>query len=413
LALSSQIVAYYNYTLLTSVEESDVMRAIEKLWSVVYNINEVSKITPSNEPCSISPRVFEHIAKSDVDKIFRKLSKDNKVINLINVPETENIVHADDDVRDYDYIVGVLPAFEAFFEDTYRLYHQGIHKLGAKNFLAIHELVLDIEQEIEMSDSNTVTVELLNRTMRFSGLLFPQDTPHFRDAYCELRMKSASYLKRHGAIKSYNLIGEGSGWDAKIEIKFDAYAFDGFADKTKFRYKEEFHKSANGLVKGFRKKGVFINKESKPQVEHPDDTASEPYEEPVREPAVSAPTPEKVNVHPLQPSHYHDKTGKLAVSPTVDVSIAVRGKVIRKSRTKYDQCHLMSCLFKSVNTLNNGVTFSTFLGVKYDKNTKTHIRKIRNTVDEINKKVAEKTTAKKLIFIQGEKIILNHSYLKN
>ena len=120
----------------------------------------------------------------------------------------------------------------------------------------------------------------------------------------------------------------------------------------------------------------------------------------------------KVDIQPLQPSSYHDKTGKLNVSAGVDVSIAVRGKVTRKNRTKYDQCHLMSCLFKTVNTINNGVTFSTFLGVKYDKNTKTHIRKIRNTVDEINKKVADKTTAKKLIFIQGEKIFVNSSYLK-
>ena len=100
------------------------------------------------------------------------------------------------------------------------------------------------------------------------------------------------------------------------------------------------------------------------------------------------------------------------MSAGVDVSIAVRGKVTRKNRTKYDQCHLMGCLFKSVNTLNNGITFSKFLGVKYNKSAKTHIRKIRNTVDEINKKVADKTTAKKLIFIQGEKIFVNSSYLK-
>mgnify|MGYP001687281334 CR=1 FL=1 len=120
----------------------------------------------------------------------------------------------------------------------------------------------------------------------------------------------------------------------------------------------------------------------------------------------------KVDIQPLQPSSYHDKTGKLNVSAGVDVSIAVRGKVTRKNRTKYDQCHLMGCLFKSVNTLNNGITFSKFLGVKYNKSAKTHIRKIRNTVDEINKKVADKTTAKKLIFIQGEKIFVNSSYLK-
>jgi hypothetical protein len=156
---------------------------------------------------------------------------------------------------------------------------------------------------------------------------------------------------------------------------------------------------------------VIIDKQSKPQIEYPDDTMPEHYEEPAKEPIAPASVAIKVDIHPLQPNHYHDKTGKLAVSGTVDVSIAVRGKVARKNRIKYDQCHLMSCLFKSVNTLKNGVTFSTFLGVKYDKNNKKHVRKIRNTVDEINKKVAGKTTAKRLIFIQAEKIFLNSSYL--
>ena len=156
---------------------------------------------------------------------------------------------------------------------------------------------------------------------------------------------------------------------------------------------------------------VIIDKQSKPKIEYPDDTVPKRYDEPAKQPDPAAPVAVKVDVHPLQPNHYHDKTGKLAVSGTVDVSIAVRGKVARKNRIKYDQCHLMSCLFKSVNTLKNGVTFSTFLGVKYDKNNKKHIRKIRNTVDEINKKVAGKTTAKRLIFIQAEKIFLNSSYL--
>lgn len=175
---------------------------------------------------------------------------------------------------------------------------------------------------------------------------------------------------------------------------------------------DNWYKRTDAFAKDFRKHGVFIDKQPKPREEKYDDTMPEPDEElePADEP--TKPTTAKVDIHPLQPSHYHDKTGKLNVSADVDVSIAVRGKVTRKNRTKYDQCHLMGCLFKSVNTLNNGITFSKFLGVKYNKSTKTHIRKIRNTVDEINKKVADKTTAKKLIFIQGEKIFVNSSYLK-
>ncbi|MGH7238619.1 MAG: hypothetical protein ACREHG_00985 [Candidatus Saccharimonadales bacterium] len=363
------------------------MRAIEKEWTVVYTISEARKITPSNEPCTITIEAFSSMSKDDVEKILRKLDKDDGVINLIHAPDSWAVITPSTDPDAYKYVIGVLPAFQNIFEDTYRRYHQGIHKLGVKNFLAIHELVLDIEQEIEMADSNTITVDVLNHTMRFPSVLFPTDSPHFRDAYCELRIKSAEYLKRHGAIKSYGLIdNDSSGWDVKMKIEFDPFAFDGFADKTKGRYKEEFYRKPAEL-----------------------DGANQAHDE---EPA--AHVTEKIDIHrPLQPSHYHDKSGKLDVSPNVEVPIALRGKVARKNRTKYDQCHLMTCLFKNVNTLKNGVTFSTFLRVKYDKNNKKHIRKIRNTIDEINKKVAEKTTAKKLIFAQGDKIFIDKSYLKN
>lgn len=225
---------------------SDVMRAIEKMWTVIYTINEAHKITPTKEPCTITIEAFSSMAKDDVDKILRKLDKDDNVINLINVPDSWAIIKPSSDPDAYKYVIGVLPAFQSFFEDTYRLYHQGIHKLEPKNFLAIHELVLDIGQKIEMADSNIVTVEVLNRVMRFPAFLFPKDSRYFRDEYCDLRIQSANYLKKQGAIRSYELINnQGSGWDAKLKIEFDAFAFDGFADKTKARYKEEFYSKSS------------------------------------------------------------------------------------------------------------------------------------------------------------------------
>ncbi len=126
----------------------------------------------------------------------------------------------------------------------------------------------------------------------------------------------------------------------------------------------------------------------------------------------SKPTLGAVDIYrQLKAQNYSDRTGKLTVSPTVDIAIAVNGKVKRKNGKRYEQCHLMSCLFKSVNSLNDGVTFSRFLGVKYDKNNTKHAKKIRNTIDEINKKVSEVTNAKKLILIQKEKIFIDKSYL--
>lgn len=182
--------------------------------------------------------------------------------------------------------------------------------------------------------------------------------------------------------------------------------------KTAREASDNWHKRADAFAKDFRKNAgkVIVDKHPKPKLEKPDDTIEEPEETPKQQ-SVVQPNNKIAIQTPLEPKHYSDRKGILTVNPSVDVLIAKRGKVKRKSGKKYEQCHLMSCLFKGVNTLNKGVTFSKFLGVKYNKNSKNHIRKIRNTVDEINKKVADVTTAKKLILIQGDRIIIDKSYL--
>lgn len=246
---------------LTVANKRDVMRADEKIWNVVYAISQARQIRPSNEPCKISPSVFSKMSQDEVDGIFKRLDKDEDVINLINIPKSWAAVTANSRPDDYRYVFGVKENFDTFYENKYREYYQAIHNLATENFLSIFDLVLDIEREIQMSDSNKVSVDVLNRVVRFS-ILFPRDSAHFRDAYCKRRIDSVNYLKRHGAIKSYNLKDNvGNGWDAKIEVEFSTPAFDGFADKMKARYKTDFHKQPK----------LVIDKQPKPQPNYPDD----------------------------------------------------------------------------------------------------------------------------------------------
>jgi len=129
------------------------------------------------------------------------------------------------------------------------------------------------------------------------------------------------------------------------------------------------------------------------------------------------PTVEKIEVHKFQPSHYSNRTGVLQLSPSPKdkVDLAQKGKVKRPNGIKYDQCWLMDCLFKNVNSLKSGVNFSKFLVVKYDEKNKIQnqkqIKKIRNTVAEINNKVSDVGGPKNLIKIQNGRIFVNSSYL--
>jgi hypothetical protein len=119
----------------------------------------------------------------------------------------------------------------------------------------------------------------------------------------------------------------------------------------------------------------------------------------------------KAHIHQLEPKHYSVRKGILSLSPTLDLSIAIKGKTRRPDGKKYLQCELMEKLFKTVNTLKSGIYFRTFLGVNDHLIDRKAEKKIRNTVTEINNKVSEVGGPKSLIKIQNQKIFVNSSYL--
>lgn len=136
--------------------------------------------------------------------------------------------------------------------------------------------------------------------------------------------------------------------------------------------------------------------------------SNQPKEKPAKD---AKPIPKKITVHTLEPEHYNKRKGVLLLSPTDKVFIAKRGKVKRNNGKKYDQCYLLELLFNNVNTLKSGVSFSRFLGVSATKIGKNEEKKIRNTMQEINEKVADVGGPKNLIKMQNQKVFINSSYL--
>ena len=123
------------------------------------------------------------------------------------------------------------------------------------------------------------------------------------------------------------------------------------------------------------------------------------------------PTARQVAVHDFQPEHYDKRKGILYLSPTDKVIIARRGSAKKLNGLKYDQCHLLACLFKNVNTLNKGVKISKVLGVSEVKITDSDIKKVRNLLQEINEKVTAVGGPKKLVRLQSQKVFIDSSYL--
>lgn len=119
----------------------------------------------------------------------------------------------------------------------------------------------------------------------------------------------------------------------------------------------------------------------------------------------------KITLHPLQPKHYSDRKGVLVLNQTTELAISIKGRTMHKNGKPYLQCKLMGMLFRNVKTIKSGIFFSTFYGVHERYIDKKMEKKIRNTVSEINKKVAEVGGPNNLIFIQNKKVSVNHSYL--
>lgn len=128
--------------------------------------------------------------------------------------------------------------------------------------------------------------------------------------------------------------------------------------------------------------------------------------------AMLTPEPNSITLHPLEPRHYSNRKGILTLSPTVDVSIAIKGRTSRPNKGKYIQCQIMEKLFKSVNNIKYGINFGQALTVSNTKIGKKEERKVSNAVSEINKKVASVGGPDNLIKIQNKKVFVNSSYLE-
>jgi len=119
----------------------------------------------------------------------------------------------------------------------------------------------------------------------------------------------------------------------------------------------------------------------------------------------------RINIDKLTPEHYNKASGVLVLSAFDKVDVSNRGQVKRKNGQHYAQPWLLGLLFNNVNNLKSGVSFSKVLGVSSSIIDKNKVKKVRNTVQEINEKISALGGPNNLIKIQSDKVFVNNSYL--
>lgn len=213
------------------------MKSLEKIWTIVYKINQAREITPKGKPCRISiDTITPKISQQDADYIFEKLEEDEKVIKIISIPvkAMPNPKLGEDA---YNYVFEVLPSFEKYRDELYAQYSFGVDSLNDFNFLKIYDVVLDIKEELELTDGNKIRIRLFPSVIKF-GQLLPADSISLRDQYCDYRWKSVEFLKKLKVIDDFRFINLGHRWESEIEITVNRLEFGRLVEKLEERFKK-------------------------------------------------------------------------------------------------------------------------------------------------------------------------------
>lgn len=99
-------------------------------------------------------------------------------------------------------------------------------KLEGLNFLKVYDVLLDIQDKLQLSTTNDVTIDLFPSRLRFPEL-FPEDTPFSKERYCQDRLDAIHYLKEIGVISAYQLYkAHFNTWEDKVRIVISKEMFD-------------------------------------------------------------------------------------------------------------------------------------------------------------------------------------------
>ncbi|MBU0533193.1 MAG: hypothetical protein KJ887_00130 [Candidatus Omnitrophica bacterium] len=93
-----------------------------------------------------------------------------------------------------------------------------IKNIEANNFLAIYDVLLDINEEASISP-NRIDIPIMRSVVRFEQL-FPADGINFRDEYCSKRWKALNFLKEKNLIADFEVNkGASHRWLSRVKVQ--------------------------------------------------------------------------------------------------------------------------------------------------------------------------------------------------
>ena len=211
----------------------------EKLDLLINELAEAKKRTRIGQPAKIfvtkQSELVKKIIPQEIHELLLQLQDDEKILTIKEIP-TDLKTGWEVNLEKIDYfLVDILDVFDDWYESYLMKQKTGLESIDYINMLRIYDVVLDINEQIQLTNKTTVSIHLLPSLVRFSAL-FPADTIGMRDKYCETRWDSLKYLKEKGFIDEFKHNSAFHRWDTIVTVTLKLSKFDEFYRKIKDEY---------------------------------------------------------------------------------------------------------------------------------------------------------------------------------
>lgn len=208
----------------------------QKLDLIVRAVIEARKATREGQPTTLYLNSTNGLDRLELDEIRGILLQlqDEKILKLNQ--KTNRLLPLNQQPANADYLfLDILEGFDEWYENYLMQQKTGLENIDYINMLRIYDVVLDINEQIQLTNKTTVSIHLLPSLIRFSSL-FPADTIGMRDKYCETRWDSLNYLKKKGVIDEFKHNSAFHRWDTVVTITLKLSRFSDFYKQIQDEY---------------------------------------------------------------------------------------------------------------------------------------------------------------------------------
>ena len=217
----------------------------EKVDLILQAIYEAQKYSRQGQRPKLhltSDNGLKDVNINEIYDILCKIRDEEKVID-IKSPSAE-VINKIQKGWDYnrDYFVLDIPDHFLIWYETRIIENLGrLESIDWINLLKIYDIAIDLNQQLQISGTNTVHIPSLPQMVKFPHL-FPQDDIGTRRTYQDYRIQGVDFLNKRGVVKEYKYIDTMDGGYGEIKVVVDIIQFKDFFIKIGNEYQRRNEK---------------------------------------------------------------------------------------------------------------------------------------------------------------------------